>query len=590
MSVPFSNTHLRVPCGFGTILEGLTREILRDQPEDIPTYAAKYFDTLLKQREESGMDPAEWAAKLEDRFYNNHAFKASYSTCCNHKCDVQSDELTGSEEEKDQTVDQAVTTGNEKGSRPVLDEDIPDSELELTDLASFNANADVCAQELGVEEDEGGQAAQTQDTAAGDEELRDLEEEKGTEMEKSREVFLYSGLADVDVCAEELGKMDQTTEETEADEPSDTQATEQEISVLQIEETEDNAFGQMPVTEDGLESHAKPKEETFIEINFEDVPEAQGITEVWEKEEVPQTNVSVIQQHEESTEFTEQGEDHNIHSTKDHGELEMEGVVKEVNSDREKMTMQQEASDTMKEKLDTSDSDSNDSVDDENEKGVKNSSFAHQPTAETEENNPEDQTKIVLSDENYERISEAKSHRHEELEREKTKYESDKEDKMADMVGEDKEDTQDPSEMENTLHLEMNDGDRKINLSQVTQSNTSKAGMAAESETLETSTEHLAEESDEQQRTLVKPQTENTVEEIEVTSEHPVSSTEEIVEEGQIDSKVQESGVMWEEGSVIPIHSADWMDLDKQEQQRPTGSEKNTTESESKTNDEVINK
>lgn len=25
---------------------------------------------------ESGMDPAEWAAKLEDRFYNNHAFKS----------------------------------------------------------------------------------------------------------------------------------------------------------------------------------------------------------------------------------------------------------------------------------------------------------------------------------------------------------------------------------------------------------------------------------------------------------------------------------------------------------------------------------
>ncbi|KAF3847746.1 hypothetical protein F7725_020774 [Dissostichus mawsoni] len=77
MSVPFSNTHLRVPRGFGTILEGLAREVLRDQPEDIPKYAAQYFDTLLTQREDSGIDPAEWAAKLEDRFYNNHAFKAT---------------------------------------------------------------------------------------------------------------------------------------------------------------------------------------------------------------------------------------------------------------------------------------------------------------------------------------------------------------------------------------------------------------------------------------------------------------------------------------------------------------------------------
>uniref|UniRef100_A0A3Q3MX14 RIIa domain-containing protein n=1 Tax=Labrus bergylta TaxID=56723 RepID=A0A3Q3MX14_9LABR len=73
MSVPFSNTHLRVPRGFGALLEGLAREVLRDQPEDIPKYAAEYFDDLLRQRE----DPAEWAANLEDRFYNNHAFKAT---------------------------------------------------------------------------------------------------------------------------------------------------------------------------------------------------------------------------------------------------------------------------------------------------------------------------------------------------------------------------------------------------------------------------------------------------------------------------------------------------------------------------------
>ncbi|XP_028321525.1 sperm surface protein Sp17 isoform X2 [Gouania willdenowi] len=77
MSVSFSNTHLRVPRGFGSILEGLTREVLRDQPENIPQYAARYFTALLKQREESGIDPAEWAAKLEDRCNKNLAFKSS---------------------------------------------------------------------------------------------------------------------------------------------------------------------------------------------------------------------------------------------------------------------------------------------------------------------------------------------------------------------------------------------------------------------------------------------------------------------------------------------------------------------------------
>ncbi|XP_055003789.1 sperm surface protein Sp17-like [Boleophthalmus pectinirostris] len=77
MAMLNSNTHLRVPRGFGAILEGLTREILRDQPKDIPKYAAEYFEALLKNREETGTDPSEWAAKLEDRYYNPHSFKTS---------------------------------------------------------------------------------------------------------------------------------------------------------------------------------------------------------------------------------------------------------------------------------------------------------------------------------------------------------------------------------------------------------------------------------------------------------------------------------------------------------------------------------
>lgn len=49
--MPISNPHLKVPPGFGALLERLTREILRDQPKDIPKYAAEYFETLLKTRE-----------------------------------------------------------------------------------------------------------------------------------------------------------------------------------------------------------------------------------------------------------------------------------------------------------------------------------------------------------------------------------------------------------------------------------------------------------------------------------------------------------------------------------------------------------
>ncbi|XP_069597731.1 sperm surface protein Sp17 isoform X2 [Ranitomeya imitator] len=75
MSIPFSNTHYRIPRGFANLLEGLTREVLREQPKEIPNFAARYFAELLKKREESGFDPAEWGAALEDRFYNNHSFQ-----------------------------------------------------------------------------------------------------------------------------------------------------------------------------------------------------------------------------------------------------------------------------------------------------------------------------------------------------------------------------------------------------------------------------------------------------------------------------------------------------------------------------------
>ncbi|KAM7137909.1 sperm surface protein Sp17 isoform 1-T2 [Macrochelys suwanniensis] len=79
MSIPFSNTHHRIPPGFANLLEGLAREVLRKQPEDIPAFAANYFEELLDKREKTMFDPAEWGAKLDDRFYNNKAFEEAVS-------------------------------------------------------------------------------------------------------------------------------------------------------------------------------------------------------------------------------------------------------------------------------------------------------------------------------------------------------------------------------------------------------------------------------------------------------------------------------------------------------------------------------
>ncbi|XP_031200148.1 sperm surface protein Sp17 [Mastomys coucha] len=95
MSIPFSNTHYRIPQGFGNLLEGLTREILREQPDNIPAFAAAYFENLLEKREKTSFDPAEWGAKVEDRFYNNHAFKEQEQT---EKCEQDLAKSSGREE------------------------------------------------------------------------------------------------------------------------------------------------------------------------------------------------------------------------------------------------------------------------------------------------------------------------------------------------------------------------------------------------------------------------------------------------------------------------------------------------------------
>lgn len=76
MAVPFSNTKLRVPKGFQNILEGLARECLRSQPENIYEFGAKYFQQLIQVREQTGHDPAVHGARLEDRFYNNDSFQS----------------------------------------------------------------------------------------------------------------------------------------------------------------------------------------------------------------------------------------------------------------------------------------------------------------------------------------------------------------------------------------------------------------------------------------------------------------------------------------------------------------------------------
>ncbi|NXH94197.1 SP17 protein, partial [Pachycephala philippinensis] len=66
MSIAAANTNLRVPAGFRNLLEGLAREVLREETTDVGAFAAQYFQKLLEQREAGGTDPVAWGAMLED--------------------------------------------------------------------------------------------------------------------------------------------------------------------------------------------------------------------------------------------------------------------------------------------------------------------------------------------------------------------------------------------------------------------------------------------------------------------------------------------------------------------------------------------
>ncbi|XP_047547626.1 sperm surface protein Sp17 [Lutra lutra] len=116
MSIPFSNTHYRIPQGFGNLLEGLTREILREQPENIPAFAAAYFENLLEKREKTNFDPAEWGTKVDDRFYNNHAFKEHESP---ESCESEKEKSSTSVKE-DETPVKALETSEEERENAAL--------------------------------------------------------------------------------------------------------------------------------------------------------------------------------------------------------------------------------------------------------------------------------------------------------------------------------------------------------------------------------------------------------------------------------------------------------------------------------------
>lgn len=50
MSVQYAPSKLKVPPGFQNLLEGLAREVLREQPDDIIKFSADYFKEQMALR------------------------------------------------------------------------------------------------------------------------------------------------------------------------------------------------------------------------------------------------------------------------------------------------------------------------------------------------------------------------------------------------------------------------------------------------------------------------------------------------------------------------------------------------------------
>ena len=65
MSSPFTQAQLKTPKGFEHLLEGLCKEVLRRQPENILEYATEHFNRLMKLREETGYDGYTPKAEIE---------------------------------------------------------------------------------------------------------------------------------------------------------------------------------------------------------------------------------------------------------------------------------------------------------------------------------------------------------------------------------------------------------------------------------------------------------------------------------------------------------------------------------------------
>ena len=528
--------------------------------------------------------------------------------------DLQPYDLSGTEEEKDQiitTFDQVGRAANGKDSISVPDQDNTQSELEPTDLLSLKVISNVCSQELEPEKKRGDKE---QNNSVVDMEIIDPEGDLNTDAEEPVEVFSYSGLADVDVCATELGGTERTMEGATAENDEESSRPQPEENTVQsllshsetLEHNQQGGEDQVEKTEEVASSSESSSgviheslthiegvsvskvitnEDSLVEVNFEDVPEGQQIKEVEEKQpgdssvDVLQTKFLEMQLEEECNEVTAVETEQHISQTQDHNEPAMMGVVEETKCEGEEMERQHRESDIMSKKVDTNDSNLNNSGVDGKHEGVKTISSSHQPTID-EVNSENEMDHENEDNEKVGEISEGEFHQNEGSEKDENS--NDAEDETTDTDGGKKEDGLAESYGDMEIQ-ETNAGGAENHSSQVTRENISTAGIEAERETLEAST-HLPEEKKESRRTPVDSQLQDTVGETDLTSTEKGPDVMGLLEE-EVDSEIHgKSDTLCEEASSGPTPSAD---LPAAEDEVPLASEKDSTEPEGKSSEKV---
>ncbi|XP_077985337.1 uncharacterized protein LOC144439983 [Glandiceps talaboti] len=94
----------QIPEGFETLLEGLAKEVLRSQPENIYSFAADYFDTLLSARESTKNNQlatlvSSYDGKVKDQKSGNNGTSVQSTSLSSY----ESEATYHSEDESDET-------------------------------------------------------------------------------------------------------------------------------------------------------------------------------------------------------------------------------------------------------------------------------------------------------------------------------------------------------------------------------------------------------------------------------------------------------------------------------------------------------